>query len=180
MDVGRLKRAVLLNMNEKCDENTLLEYGDEILEYINQAYLQVMTTKVKPVKTVSCKSENNRIAKCDIGGDFFEINRITDKYGMEKRYSFNGEYLFLDDGEYEVEYVYVPESLDEDRDVPQMDIGFHYILSDYATYRMFLKGSKARQARGDAFLSSYLNGLARMYPPKNVAIRNKFGCDVIG
>lgn len=180
MNVSELKRAVLRNMNEKDDEQTVLELGDEILSYLNDGYLNAVATKIKPVKRVMCKSEMGRIPLEGIAEDFNDIVRVLDKYGMDTRFSRNSEYIFVDDGVYEVEYIYLPKELIADEDVPLIDKAFHYILSDYATYRMFLKGSKARQGRGDVFLSSYLNGMNKLTGISPAYIRNKYGSDING
>lgn len=180
MNVIGLIKAVLRNMNEKDDTQTIFELGGEILSYLNEGYVNAVVTKLKPVKTVTCESVDSRIALKDIGSDFYEINRVIDKYGIEMRYSRNSEYLFIKDGIYDVEYIFVPKELKNETDEPVISSAFHYILSDYATYRMFLKGSKARQARGEAFLSSYLNGLNRLMEAKRMIIKNKFGSDING
>lgn len=180
LNVLELKKAALKSMNEKDDDNTLLELGDELLSYINQGYQNAIVNKVKPTKTTGCTCVDGRIAIADIADDFYDVVRLIDNYGMDARFSRNSQYIFSEDGDYTLEYICCPEKLVGDEDIPVIDEAFHYILSDYAVYRMYLKGSKARQARGDAFLSSYLNGLTKLkgYGPDK--IRNKFGVDING
>lgn len=175
-----LLKLALRNMNEKDDEETLRAYRDEVLHYINEGYLDAAVSRIKPVKRVECVSEDGKIPVSQIGVDFFEIVKVLDMNGVEARYLLNNENVFVKDGVYTVEYVYVPRRIEEDADEPIIPQPYHYILSDYATYRMFLKGSKGRQARGDAFLQSYLNGLSKMGQVKNKHLKNKFGCDVSG
>lgn len=180
MNVMELKKAALKSMNEKDDESTLLELGDELLSYINQGYLNAIVNKVKPTKIVACTCENGKITISDIGDDFYDVARLIDCYGMDARFARNSEYIFCEDGDYTLEYICCPKYLENDEEVPAIDKAFHHILSDYAVYRMYLKGSKARQARGDAFLSSYLNGLTKLKSYGPYRIRNKFGVDING
>lgn len=176
MNLRALILAVLRNINEREDDATISAYRSEILGYINEGYLQAAISRIKPVKCAICQSVGGKIPLTDIGSDFYQINKILDKNSIEVRYSINSEYLFLKDGSYQVEYVFVPPELSTDMDEPIFTKAYHYILSDYAAYRMFLKGSKARQARGDAFLSSYLNGVGKLVEYKRTHIKNKFGC----
>lgn len=180
MTVLDLLKCVVRNMNEKDDQETLNVYRDEVLHYINEGYLDAAVSRIKPVKRIKCVSEDGRLPVSQIGQDFFEIVKVLDEHGVEVRHILNNENVFVKDGVYTVEYVYVPPRLEGDTDEPIIPRPYHYILSDYATYRMFLKGSKGRQARGDAFLQSYLNGLSKMGQVKSSHLRNKFGCDASG
>lgn len=180
MKVYDLVRNVLRNMNENTDSETVSMYYDEILMYLNMGYKEVLMTKVKPTKSVLVTSNNGKIDLSDVGEDIFEISRVIDVYGLDVRYSFNNKYIFCPDGEYMVEYVYMPKDLESDDDEPIINSNYHYILSDYATYRMFLRGSTQRQKRGDAFYNSYYSGLIRLSQPNNRYIINKFGSENYG
>ena len=77
MNVIGIIKAVLRNMNEKDDTQTVFELGGEILSYINEGYINAVVTKLKPVKTVTCESVNRRIALKDIASDFYEDRKST-------------------------------------------------------------------------------------------------------
>lgn len=118
MNVGELILHTLKNLREDTDEETVQLLRQDILDYLNMGYGEVMV---------------HRLERSDYA------------------------------------------SLAEDQDVPDFDGSLHYILADFAAYRMLLSGSKTRQARGEAFYSSYLNGLSKVLPPIRKATVHKFG-----
>ena len=175
MNVGELKQAVLRNMNEDDLGSIPVELGDEILSYLNDGYLNAVLTGEKPVKRKECQAVNGRISVSELDEDFYDVSRISNRLGQDVGFYCNGEYIFTESGIFEVEYLFVPPLLTDDSDVPIIDEAYHHILSDYATYRMMLKGSRGRQERGNAFLSEYLAGLRKLGRIRYRTIRNKFG-----
>lgn len=180
MNVGELKRAVLLNMNEDISAEALARLGDEILEHLNEAYLNAVLTGEKPVKIKLCEAKNGRIALSELDMDCYEVVRVSNRFGYDMPFYCSNEYIYVESGLCEVEYTFVPKALEEDTDEPILDGAYHYILSDYVTYRMFLKGSRGRQERGAAFLNSYLSGVRKLKKMRYRRIRNKYGGCIYG
>ncbi|MGI6168251.1 MAG: hypothetical protein ACOYI4_00855 [Christensenellales bacterium] len=175
MKVLELMHLSLLSLNEDTDDMTREEYADQLLEYFNQAYGEIM----RAYYPVFCEQEIcvGTGGQYDLSGlerPFIEAKRLLRRDGRQAEWSVEGSTLFTAPGSGRILYRYMPDRLAADGDEPVFPADMHYCLSDYAAYRVLSCGSRARQARGEVYYGSYLSALGKLGQRKNTRLLKKY------
>lgn len=159
MTLKELIEKTLVNINEDLDSETVAEYREEIVGYINDAYLDICIHRLKPEKTAEVMTdEHGKIEKDQLPQDFICVEKVYSVKGkpvffyMEK----GAPVTYCKNDTLQMQYRYQPERLENDGDTPYLPDWAHYALSDYATWRKMMKGTRIRQLRGEVFYVQYL------------------------
>ena len=176
MNLKEIIEMALLNLNEDLDDITKAELSETIKTYVNVAYIDIMKNIVKPFYQESVSVKNHVIEFSDfrfVPKNIIAVNYHTSSLDFE--ISEQTVYVAkLKDGEVAVKYNTEMHKLINDWDMPEFDEGFHSVLSDYATYRMLLSGSRPRQMRAEPFYREYINGYSRITNKNVTKIINKY------
>ncbi|MDL2220081.1 hypothetical protein LJC55_00210 [Eubacteriales bacterium OttesenSCG-928-N14] len=164
MIVAHLIERTLININEDVDAQTVLEYRDRIVDLMNEAYQELIATRIKPKKSCTVMVGEDGLIQRPLPEDMLQIAELTTTGGMPLRYEMreDGVFVYHHTGQAQMRYIYMPPYLVEDDDEPDLTDWAHYALSDYATWRLMSTGSRARQVRGEVFLGQYLTTIARL------------------
>lgn len=174
MTLLNLVIMTLRNMNEDIDGQTIEMFKDEIIEFINVGYQELLVQRMKACKTEEIKTVDGR---GELSCTPIKIISVFDEKGRAVDFSISEDVIYSSAKKIKIVYNYLPDRLVLDEDVPEFDPSLHFILADYATYRMFIKGSTQRQARGEAFYASFLTGASKLLPQQPSKLINKFGAD---
>lgn len=174
MTLEQLIQQTLENLNEDTDEDTVLEYRDRIVAFINQAYFEICREKYRPEREMEITTDaQGRILNAQLPEGFLRAVEIRTPNGALLRHKrdVKGIAVFGYSGEVIMRYQYLPEEMESDEDTPIFEAGLHYCLADYATWRIMMTGSKQRQTRGEAFYNSYLLAVTKIRPQTGTPLR---------
>ena len=128
----------------KADE----EPGDEIIDKVvfdavNHGYKQVATLVDKQIKNITL----NYADKIELPIDYYDVVKIVcnDVQLSENDYYISGSYLFItnkdfkaDTNTFDMLYIYYPNSLELDDDLPVTRESFDYLIIMYGAYSVLL------------------------------------------
>lgn len=167
MNALELIKLTLSNMNEDTDDTTVSEYREKALQAINQGYAEVARSRFRPAVTEEVALTNGKFALGLLQQKCMRVDAVASTQGVPLFFTINAESVatvLTDEPSVQVAYRYMPEPLAEDTDIPLFPDDQHACLADYAAYRLLGTGSRARQLRGDFFLTAYLRALGRIQP----------------
>lgn len=158
-------RLTLDNINEDTDEQTVEEYRETILRWVNDAYLDICARRYQPRKVAQVTvADGGAIPASQLPNDLVRICAIRGSNGGPLVYTPKGSLVkvYGYSGVAELEYVYRPAELVQDADTPILPLTAHTCLADYAAWRLLATGSSARQARGAVFYECYQKSAGRI------------------
>lgn len=167
MNALELVKRTLSNMNEDTDDTTVSEYREKALQAINQGYSEVIRSRYRPAITEKVPLKGGKFSLEALNCKCLRVDAMASMQGVPLFYTINAESVatvLTDETSVQVSYRYIPEPLSQDTDEPQFPQDQHACLADYAAYRLKGTGSRARQLRGDFFLTAYLRVLMRIQP----------------
>lgn len=154
-------------MNEDTDDTTVGEYREKALQAINQGYAEVIRSRYRPAITEVVPLIGGKFTLGALQHKCIRVDAVASLQGVPLFYTINTESVttvLTDEPSAQVTYRYMPEPLSQDTDEPQFPEDQHACLADYAAYKLMGTGSRARQLRGDFFLTAYLRSLTRIQP----------------
>lgn len=166
----------LSQMGEDTGTSEIDEYGMLLIAYINEAYMEICREKKQKYFRENLDFSDFRADISSLSEDVFSILDIKSESGAKICFEIIGDKIFLignEEGEFIVEYLYLPERLSEDTDEPDLTERECYLLADFATYRGLALGSPSRQKRAEFFLMRYLSGYSSLGQRRNHIV-NKY------
>ena len=171
-----LEKLVLAQMGEDAGAEELAEYGDLLCTYINEAYMQVCRHKKQKFTEQSLSFTQGRAQTFELEKEATVILSISDENGTKLAFDVLADTIFLPgklNGDYTVQYLYLPEKLTEVTDSPDLVEQDCVLLADFATYRALSLGNPTRQKRAEFFLMRYLSGYSDQ-KAKQTHLTNKY------
>ena len=161
MTLLEMKKLALAQMGEDTGDAELVEFGSLLNAYINEAYMQVCRHKKQKLAEEMVNFANGKAQLADLEKQATVILSISDEGETKVSFDVQADFIFIPDGaegDFLVQYLYLPEKLTEDDDKPDLAENDCVLLCDFATYRMLSLGNPTRQKRAEFFLMRYLTG----------------------
>ena len=143
------------------DEARMLAVG-----YIAEAYEEMMLIYAPYIDIAALMPQDGILPREELGARAGRIVRVMAR-GMERPFDTVGEGVYVPGcggAEAVFRCKHIPKPLTQDGDESELPQTYSGALADYASYRLMQGGGKARQQRGDAYYSRYLQRKAMLAP----------------